>query len=119
MTHEPKRLQVVVAAASPPDLPVTFRPMFGGIMAYADGKPFASLSNAGLALKLSGAARAEMLEVPGAAPLRYEPDAPASKTYVLVPAAMLADQDQLRAWIARGAASLPSAMPRRRGAKPA
>jgi len=90
--------------------------MFGGIMAHAEGKPFASLSDAGLALKLSGVDRAAMLALKGAAPLRYEPDAPASKNYVLLPSTMLLDEDALRAWIARSAASLPAAKPRRRTA---
>ncbi|MFC0502382.1 hypothetical protein [Asaia krungthepensis] len=35
-----------------PDL--SFRPMFGGIMGYAGGRVFASLSNIGLALKMNG-----------------------------------------------------------------
>lgn len=116
MTHNPKRLQAVVQEASPPDLPVAFRPMFGGIMGYAGGKPFASLSDVGLALKLSGAAHAEMLAVGGASALRHEPGAPASNSYVVVPASVLADHGLPRSWIARSAAALPPAKPRRRGA---
>nr|WP_275690686.1 TfoX/Sxy family protein [Gluconacetobacter azotocaptans] len=86
---------------------LSFRPMFGGIMGYADGRPVASLSNVGLALKLAGADRVEMLALPGAAPLRYEPDAPPSKSYVVLPGALLADAHGLRGWIARAAAGLP------------
>jgi TfoX/Sxy family transcriptional regulator of competence genes len=106
MEHDPKTLQAVMQAAAPPDLDLSFRPMFGGILAYADGKAFASLSNVGLALKLAGADHAELSALPGARPLRYEPDAPPSKSYVCVPDAMLKDRDGLRAWIARGAESL-------------
>jgi TfoX/Sxy family transcriptional regulator of competence genes len=106
MDHEPKRLQQIMKAAAPPDLDLTFRPMFGGVLAYVDGKAFASLSNVGLALKLAGADHAEMSALPGARPLRYEPDAPPSKSYVCAPDTMLDDLEALRAWIARGADGL-------------
>lgn len=116
MEHDPKHLQSVVQQAAPPDLPLAFRPMFGGIMGYAEGKPFASLSNVGLALKLSGGDHGEMMALEGAKALRYEPDQPASKSYVVVPSPMLSDHDVLRSWIARSAANLQPAKPRRRGA---
>ena len=116
MTHDPKRLQAILQEAAPPDLPLAFRPMFGGIMGYADGKPFASLSDVGLALKLSGGDHAELLAQPGAAALRYGPDQPASKSYVVVPGAMLADHGLLRRWVVRSAANLLPARPRRRSA---
>ena len=60
MSQDPNHLRTI------PDLPVTFRAMFGGIMAYAEGKPFASLSDVGLALKLSGTDHADMLALDGA-----------------------------------------------------
>lgn len=106
MAHDPKHLQTLLAAAAPPDLELAFRPMFGGIMGYAEGKAFASLSDVGLALKAAGADHAALLALPGAAPLRYAPDQPPSKSYVLVPPALLADPDALRPWIARSAAGL-------------
>jgi TfoX/Sxy family transcriptional regulator of competence genes len=106
MDHDPKRLRDIMADAAPPELELAFRPMFGGIMAYAEGKPFASLSNVGMALKAKGPLFAELLATPGAAPLRYEPNAPPSKSYVTVPEDMLDDRDALRDWIARAAASL-------------
>ena len=108
MAHDPKLLQPILAGATPPDLEVTFRPMFGGIFAYADGNPFASLSDIGLALKFAGSERDAMLALPGAAPLRYEPDQPASKSYVVVPEPMLSEPDQLRAWVIRSVSSLPA-----------
>jgi TfoX/Sxy family transcriptional regulator of competence genes len=106
MAHDPKALQILLAAAAPPDLELMFKPMFGGILAYAYGKPLASLSDVGLALKASGALNAEFLAAPGAAALRYEPDAPASKTYVVVPPAVLADREALRGWIVKAVAGL-------------
>jgi len=108
MAHDPKQLQIILEAAAPPDFDVTFRAMFGGIMAYAEGKPFVSLSDVGLAVKLSGDAHAELLVVPGAKPLQYDPSQPVSKSYVVVPEAMLSDKDALRVWLARSAANLPT-----------
>jgi TfoX/Sxy family transcriptional regulator of competence genes len=106
MTHHPKSLKAILQTAAPPDLELAFRPMFGGIMAYALGKPFASLSDVGLALKFSGAEREALLAVEGACALRYAPDMPPSKSYVVVPDAMLANRDELRAWTVRSVAGL-------------
>ena len=108
MEHDPKELRAVMEAASPPYLELRFRPMFGGIMGYAGGQAFASLSNVGLALKMTGADHSALSEVPDVKPLRYEPDDPPSKSYLLLPYAMLSDPDSLRLWIARSAAGLKS-----------
>jgi TfoX/Sxy family transcriptional regulator of competence genes len=106
MAHDPKRLRDILADAAPPELDLAFRPMFGGIMAYAEGKAFATLSDVGMALKAKGPLMAEFLAVEGAAPLRYRPDAPPSKSYVLVPERMFGDREALHDWIARAAAAL-------------
>ncbi|WP_044564397.1 TfoX/Sxy family protein [Azospirillum sp. B4] len=108
MAHEPKDLQATLATAVP-DLELTFKPMFGGILAYAEGKPVASLSDVGLALKLAGADQAALLALPGAKPLRYGPDQPPSKTYVVVPDALLADAPALRNWVRRAATTAAKA----------
>ncbi len=100
MTHDPKALRGILEAAAPPDRPLDYRAMFGGILAYVDGRPLASLSDVGLALKLTGSEHAAFVEA-GAVPLRYEPDSPPSKTYLVVPEAMLGDADALRAWVVR------------------
>jgi TfoX/Sxy family transcriptional regulator of competence genes len=110
---EPKQLQAALQAAAP-DLELSFRAMFGGIMAYAAGKPFASLSDVGLGLKLTGPGRDELLAVPGAKPLQYAPDQPLSKSYVVVPATMLAQPEILRCWIDRSIASAKAAPTRSR-----
>jgi TfoX/Sxy family transcriptional regulator of competence genes len=104
--HDPKALQAVMEAASPPGLELGFRPMFGGIMGYAAGQVFASLSNMGLALKMSGADHAALSEMPDVKPLRYEPDDPPSKTYLLLPNAILSDPDSLQSWMARSVSGL-------------
>jgi len=108
MAHGPKTLQTVLAAAAPPDLEVTFRAMFGSIMAYAEGKPFASSSDVGLALKMIGDGHKALLAVPGAEALQYDQSQPVSKTYIVVPEAMLADKDILRGWIVKSIATLPA-----------
>lgn len=104
--HDPKELQAILEAACPPGLELGFRAMFGGIMGYANGQAFASLSNVGLALKMSGADHAALGAVPGVEPLRYEPGDPPSKSYLLLPPALLADPASLRPWVELSAAGL-------------
>jgi TfoX/Sxy family transcriptional regulator of competence genes len=120
MGHDPKKLQAICIAAAPPDLELAFKPMFGGIMGYAEGKPFTSLSDVGLALKLAGADREALLAIPGSELLRYAPDQPPSKSYVVTPEAMLSDRDLLRTWIVRSVQGLPvkSSGSRRRTRRP-
>ena len=89
------------AEATAPDAALRFRAMFGGATAYADDRPFASLSNVGLALKLAPADRDALLALPGAARLQYEPGAPVSRQYVVVPPALAADPDALAPWLRR------------------
>jgi TfoX/Sxy family transcriptional regulator of competence genes len=113
MDYNPKHLQRVFAAAVP-DQELSFRPMFGGILVYAGGKPLASLSNMGLGLKMCGPDHAVLLGMMGAERLRYDPDAPLSKTYVVVPRSMLENTDLLRSWILRAMAALPAAKPKRK-----
>ena len=101
----PADLQLQMVAAAP-DIELSFRKMFGGIMGYAAEVPFASLSNVGLALKFTPADREKALALPGAKPLQYEPDAPPSKTYVVLPPEVVADSAQLHDWIVASANGL-------------
>jgi len=120
MPHIPAKLQSHVEAAAPPDIELRFKPMFGGIGVYADGRMCISLSDVGLALKLGEADRARLLKLKGAKPLQYEPDAPPSKSYVVVPGSMLTDRAALGRWIAASAAFARAALAkksRRRVAK--
>ena len=50
---------------------------------------------------MTGADHLALSEVSDVKPLRYEPDDPPSKSYLLLPDAMLSDPDSLRLWIAR------------------
>ncbi len=110
MSHDPKALQAILGDAVSPDMDVTYRAMFGGILGYYEGKPFASMSDVGLALKMTrDDDRAALMEVPGAAALQYDASQPVSKTYVVVPEAVLHDKKTLRAWIGRCVAGLKAA----------
>ena len=111
MAHDPKAVQITMAAAVP-DQELLFRPMFGGIMVYAAGRPLAALFHAGLALKMHGSEHAALLAVDGAARWQFEPKAPLSKTYIVLPDAILRDTDLLRGWILRAIAVLPPAKPK-------
>lgn len=85
---DPKSLQKAIVEAIGPEaveFEIRFRAMFGGIMAYAYGRPFASLSNAGIAVKLSGDDRSCLIEKEGGYPLRYKPSDPPSKSYTVIP----------------------------------
>ena len=104
MNHEPAKLQSVLEAAMPPGIDLMCKPMFGGVGAYADGRMFCSLSNVGLALKFGSDDYAALLKVKGAKPLQYEPSMPPSKSYVVVPNAMLKDRKALSGWISKSAA---------------
>ncbi len=103
---DPADLQARMLAAAP-DIELSFRKMFGGIMGYAAEVPFASLSDVGLALKFTVTAeRDKALALPGAKPLQYEPDAPVSKTYVVLPPEVVADGAALHDWIVASANNL-------------
>ncbi len=103
----PADLQARMLAAAP-DIELSFRQMFGGIMGYVAEVVFASLSDVGLALKFHGAEHEKALALPGAKPLQYEPGAPVSKSYVVLPPDIVADGAQLHDWIAASANGLKS-----------
>ena len=60
---------------------------FSGAAAYAGGRIFMTWTPAGLALKLPDTRREEFLER-GATPLRYFPNGPVKKQYIVVPDAL-------------------------------
>jgi TfoX/Sxy family transcriptional regulator of competence genes len=103
MTNDELRARLEPACDTPafPGI-LTFRAMFGGLTAYVDDRNFASLSNIGLAFKLSSAHGRDLLKA-GGKMLQYEPTAAPSKTAVVVPEAMLDDVAALRDWAIRSA----------------
>jgi TfoX/Sxy family transcriptional regulator of competence genes len=80
-------------------LELEFKPMFGGACAYIESRIFASLSNVGLALKLSPPAQTELLKLEGAKRLQYETDSPPSKQYIVVPPEVWTDERDLAVWL--------------------
>ena len=115
MPHIPADLQKAMQAAAPSNVVWRYRPMFGGIGVYAGDRMCVSLSDIGLAVKLDDASRAELLKLKGAKPLQYEPSMPPSKTYVVVPDAMLKDARTLGRWLALSAAQTAAAPAKKRG----
>jgi TfoX/Sxy family transcriptional regulator of competence genes len=105
MKPEIERLSAIARDAAPPDLELASRPLFGGLMFYAGGRPFALVWRGGLALKLTEPDRTEFLAMPGAAPWQYAAQRSPSKSYAAVPDAMLGDREALRSWMARAAAT--------------
>ena len=96
------RTRVEEAATYLPTLEFSFRAMFGGLMIYVAGKPFASLSEPGLSLKLNENDRTALLQEPGAKFLQHDGEAP-SKQYVVIPAHILENNEQLSLWLERSA----------------
>ena len=116
MPHHPPDLQKKLEAAAPPHVDWRFRPMFGGIGVYANDKMCVSLSDIGLAVKLGTADQEALLKHKGAKRLQYEPGAPVSKSYIVVPDAMLSDRKALGHWLALSAnfvAAAPAKKPRK------
>ena len=112
--YQPKELQVAMEQVGGL-LKIRFRPMFGGMTGYAEERPFASLSNRGLALKLAEADRQMLIEA-GGRPLQYEQDSFPSKTYTLMPDRLIEDAEALRGWLARSVghvSTLAASRPRR------
>ena len=100
---DPKNLQKAIIETIGPEAveyEMRFRPMFGGIMAYSCGRPFASLSIAGIALKLSADDRARLMEDEDGYPLRYKPSDPPSKSYTVIPKPLAeAKGEPLKKWL--------------------
>ena len=69
---------------------------FSGAAAYADGRIYLSLTTVGLAIKLPDDARKTLI-ADGTTPLRYFPNAPIKKQYVVLPPHIVADE--LAVWV--------------------
>ena len=81
------------------------RHFFSGAAAYHNGAIFMSLSPVGLAIKLPQRDRTALMDA-GGKPLRYFPNAPAKKDYVVVPDDLMHDLPGLKTWIAQSLANL-------------
>lgn len=72
---------------------------FSGAAVYADGRICMSLTPVGFAMKLPETARHTLIIEKGAKPLRYFPQGPIKKDYVVLPKAILKDMKLLRHWV--------------------
>jgi len=84
----------VALAAVRPDAYLEWKHMFGGAGFYAGGRMFAAWFGEGLALKLPEDARADLLQIEGAAPTW-------AKDYVETPAVFLDNPTLLESWVER------------------
>ncbi len=75
------------------------RHFFSGAALYVDGQIFASLTPAGFALKVPEAQRVELLKTKRARPLRYFPNAPIKKQYVVLAEGLIRRRKDLRRWL--------------------
>jgi TfoX/Sxy family transcriptional regulator of competence genes len=86
-----------VARTLPPEVEFEVKHFFSGAAAYANGRICITLTTVGLALKLPEAARAKLKKA-GARSLRYFPDGPIKKDYVVVPRSYREDRRKLATW---------------------
>jgi TfoX/Sxy family transcriptional regulator of competence genes len=95
-------------ALVPDDPTVTTRPMFGNLAAFAGDQMFFGLFGDALFVRLGDDERAALM-AEGASQLEPMPGRP-MREYVVLPPAMVDDEQQARAWIQRSltyAAGLP------------
>ena len=72
---------------------------FSGAAVYANGRICMSLTPAGFAIKLPEASRNALLKQKGSKELRYFPQGPIKKDYVVLPQTILNDVEVLRRWV--------------------
>src|SRR5712692_8157795 len=72
---------------------------FSGAAVYVNGRICMSLTPVGFAIKLPEEAKNTLMKEKGAKPLRYFPEGPIKKDYVILPNAMLNEMNALRRWI--------------------
>ena len=83
---------------------VRARRMFGGMGVYTGEKMFAFLVGDDIGLKLSPDDLEQAMNLPGAGPLRPEPDAEPMREYVKMPREVLDNLEQFTYWVERSAA---------------
>ncbi len=81
------------------DVDLECKHFFSGAAVYAGGRICISYTPAGFAIKLPGTSRTELLEEKGATRLRYFPEGPIKKDYVVLPKTILEDAGVLQSWI--------------------
>ncbi|BCM91324.1 hypothetical protein IAD21_03194 [Abditibacteriota bacterium] len=119
MTVDQLKTHLSSAFDDGPDRELTFVPMFGGRCAYVNGRVFAWLFKIGLALKIDSET-AKIWGEDGAKPLQFDPDGPIFKAHIVIPPAVIKDEDKLADWVAQSVEfvmSQPPPKPRSRRKK--
>ncbi len=116
-----EKLEALLAPAAgklPPKVELEVKHFFSGAAANANGRICITLTTVGLALKLPEDARVH-LKKNGATALRYFPNGPIKKDYVVVPRRYREDKRKLATWARKSidhALTLPK--PKKRKPKP-
>ena len=94
-----KRLVHLLNWASPRlrgSVRLDFKPCFGAVAGYADGKIFVSSGPFGVALKLSQDELSKLFNEPGVKQLKYFARGHVKKDYAILPPRILSDRSYLR-----------------------
>lgn len=102
MVYRPLRYEQMMKAAE--SLDVRARRMFNGMGVYTGEKMFAFLYEAEIGLKLCPDDLETVMAMPGAGPLRPDPDGEPMREYVLLPRAITDDMTAFCEWVQRSAA---------------
>mgnify|MGYP001604157161 CR=1 FL=1 len=101
MVYRPIRYEQMMRAAEAYD--VRARRMFNGMGVYTGEKMFAFLVGEDIGLKLGPEDLEEAMLMPGAEPLRPEPDSEPMREYVKMPREVLDNFDKFTTWVDRSA----------------
>ncbi|MBS1717064.1 MAG: TfoX/Sxy family protein [Armatimonadetes bacterium] len=101
MVYRPIRYEQMMKAAESFD--VRARRMFAGMGIYTGEKMFAYLVGEDIGLKLSPEDAQQALGLPGAEPMRPEPDSEPMPHYVRMPKEVLDNFDSFSGWVQRSA----------------
>lgn len=83
-----------------PDIALLVKPFFGGAAAYVNGRICLSLTKVGFALKLPEVDRQALMKL-GGQPLRYFPNAPVKKDYLILSDEVMSVPESLRLWVTK------------------
>lgn len=83
---------------------VRARRLFGGMGVYTGNRMFAFLIGEDIGLKLSPEDCSAAMQIPGAGPIRPEPDAEPFEGYVKIPSAVLDNKEEFKSWLEKSTA---------------
>jgi DNA transformation protein and related proteins len=109
MVYRPIRYEQMMRAAEAFD--VRARRMFNGMGIYTGEKMFAYLYDEEIGLKLSPDDFPEALALPGATPLKPDPNSDPMREYVRMPREVLDNFDSFTYWVTRSAEYARSKIP--------